>query len=187
MPTEETCLLDNDSHKYKETSIFGDDFSGICSNYSIYGIIPTELITGKSMPENGYFFVFILMLSSMIGSGILSQPYCFMQSGIILTIVINFLIGLLCLLSIYLILVSAERRNIFSYVDLSKDTLGSVGKKFTEVNIILFQFFATVSYIITVGFLTSQILSTIVNTDSSFGSFISRPSFDAVCIISGKQ
>ena len=60
---------------------------------------------------------------------------------------------------------------------------GFLGKYATEITIAAGQFFAIVSYVITIGILTSQVLSTIIVSEKSAFSIMRRPSIDAALII----
>lgn len=157
-----------------------------------FGVIPADYVNGKAKPSNEMKDVTFLLISSMIGSGILSQPYCFMKAGIMLVLLLYGIIGYGIYLCSHLLVTASEKiiieRNLdpkkFEYADLSYEVLGNVGRYTTDVFITLANFFALVSYVIVIGILMSQVISTEANSDSEFDKVITRPSFDVSVIIS---
>ena len=162
---------------------------GACDSTPQYylGIIPAAYITGKVKPSNDKLGVTSLLISSMIGSGILNQPYCFMEGGIILVLCIYCAVGYGMYLCSHLLLSASEKviveRNLdpktFQYADLSYQVLGEPGRYVTEVFITFANFLILVSYIIVIGVLSSQVISTAVTGDSPLEKAITRSSLDA--------
>ena len=156
------------------------------------GVIPMYYITGTKKPRNGTYETTFLLISSMIGSGILSQPYCFMQAGIVMAMLLYLLVGAGIYLSCYLLIASTTKAveryeediSTFEYVDLSRCALGDGGKYVTEVFITLGQFSALVSYVVVMGILMSQSIMTLTDTEpeNEFTRVITRPSVDVTIV-----
>jgi hypothetical protein len=100
-----------------------------------------------------------LLLNTMIGSGILNQPYVFRESGLVGGL-IGFVIasigvwyGLLCLTEagIYL--------QIFEYSGLAKAAFNKNGEILVDISIIVLTFGAQLGYILIVGTTLSELLS----------------------------
>lgn len=163
---------------------------GIENEY-YFGVIPAGYITGDVKPSNEKVGVTFLLISSMIGSGILSQPYCFMKGGIFLVLCIYCVVGYGIYLCCHLLLTASEKviveRDLdpktFEYADLSYQALGETGRYITEVFITLANFFALVSYVIVIGVLSSQCLLTELTGDSPWEKTITRPSLDTTIIM----
>ena len=72
--------------------------------------------------------VWIFLLSAMCGSGILVQPFVFMQSGLALTVIIYVIVACIVWLSVYIMIQSAEKLEIYNFSDVCKAVLGQSGK-----------------------------------------------------------
>lgn len=137
----------------------------------------------RSLPQNDSFVIMVLLLSAMIGSGILSQPYCFAQSGIALVLVLYILVGLLVWVATISMIAAAEKANTFTYTSLCVAYLGEAGGYLSEVAIILGIFSSQVSYVITIGILASQVLLTFVPDTTPFNKFVLSPQVDASALV----
>ena len=91
--------------------------------------VPIAWITqrGKT-PSNQKYEVFLLLLSAMIGSGILTQPFCFMKSGIALMFLTYASVSCLIWVSVWILIRTAEKLDVFNYIELMEKTLGVVGR-----------------------------------------------------------
>lgn len=197
---EQNPLLQSSSSSYDSTSNKNETIKDDKTSPDIeadhasaeyyFGVIPAEYITGETKPSNEKFAVTFLLISSMIGSGILSQPYCFMKAGIILVGFLYGVVGYGIYLCCHLLLTASEKVIVerkldpksFEYADLSYQVLGETGRYTTEVFITLANFFALVSYVIVIGILLSQCISTVATSDSEWDKVITRPSVDVTII-----
>lgn len=101
--------------------------------------------------------------NSIIGVSILAMPYCFVQSGILLSILLIVFSGFLTRLSCHLLLKSAFLSKRRSFELLVQDVLGPVGRFFVEVGLIGFLLGTCVAYFIMIGDLAPKILTDIID------------------------
>lgn len=97
--------------------------------------------------------------NSIIGVSILAMPYCFVQSGLLLSIVLIVFSGFLTRLSCHFLLKSAlisRRRNFELIVN---DVLGTKGRSLVEIGLIGFLLGSCVAYFIMIGDLAPRIVS----------------------------
>lgn len=95
------------------------------------------------------------------------MPYCFVQSGVILSILLIFISGLLTRLSCYFLLKSSfiSRRRSFELI--VQDVLGSSGRLMVELGLIGFLMGTCVAYFIMIGDLAPKIISELVDINYS--------------------
>ena len=89
--------------------------------------------------------------NSIIGVSILAMPYCFSQCGIILSIVLILLSGLLSRLSCHLLLKSAVLSRRRNFELLAYHTVGPTGKFVVEVGVLGFLIGTCVAFFVVVG------------------------------------
>eukprot|EP01036_Dinobryon_divergens_P028613 gene28613-37589_t len=110
-------------------------------------------------PTNNAYLTTFLLLNTMIGSGILNQPYVFYQSGIVggflgfICASIGTWLGLLCLTA------AGVHVNTLEYSGLAKRAFQEHGERLVDVAIIILTFGAQLGYILVVGTTISQLLS----------------------------
>lgn len=109
-------------------------------------------------PSNSAPLTTFLLLNTMIGSGILNQPFVFKQAGIIGGLV-GFLIttiatwtGLLCLTA------AGIQENVLEYSGLAKRAFNKNGELMVDTAIIVLTFGSQLGYILVVGTLLSDLL-----------------------------
>jgi sodium-coupled neutral amino acid transporter 11 len=109
-------------------------------------------------PSNSAYLTTFLLLNTMIGSGILNQPYVFKQAGIVGGLV-GFLIttvatwtGLLCLTS------AGVKENVYEYSGLAKRAFPHFGELMVDIAIIVLTFGSQLGYVLVVGTLLSDLL-----------------------------
>ena len=129
--------------------------------------------------------VWIFLLSAMCGSGILVQPFVFMQSGILLTVIIYVIVASIVWLSVHILLQTAEKVEIYSYTDLCRLVLGQPGRYIAEVTFIFCYFCALLSYLVAIGTLSANIMITVVDPVNESGNvnWLSRPTFNTIMIV----
>lgn len=110
----------------------------------------------------------ILLLNSMIGSGILVQPFVFKESGIISAIVEYLIIGTLTYIGIDLLIRASDTSQKFEYSTLAVAALGEVGAILVDVSIVVGNAGALLSYILIIGSLMESVLSTYVPDTSEW-------------------
>jgi solute carrier family 38 (sodium-coupled neutral amino acid transporter), member 11 len=109
-------------------------------------------------PSNSAYLTTFLLLNTMIGSGILNQPYVFRESGI-LGALLGFFVttiatwtGLLCLTA------AGVKENIHEYSGLAKKAFDKNGELLVDCAIIVLTFGSQLGYILVVGTLLSDLL-----------------------------
>lgn len=109
-------------------------------------------------PENSGWLTSFLLLNTMIGSGILNQPYVFKESGIVGGL-LGFLLastatwtGLLCLTA------AGMKENILEYSGLARRAFEENGEKLVDIAIIVLTFGSQLGYILIVGTTLSSLL-----------------------------
>lgn len=110
-------------------------------------------------PSNNAYLTCFLLLNTMIGSGILNQPYVFRESGLIGGAV-GFLFatafvwtGLLCLTA------AGIHVNILEYSNLAKHAFERTGELMVDIGIIVLTFGSQLGYILVVGTTLSGLLA----------------------------
>lgn len=101
--------------------------------------------------------------NSIIGVSILAMPYCFVQSGVLLSILLIILSGFLTRLSCHFILKSAFISRRRSFELMVHDVLGSTGKLMVEIGLIGFLLGTCVAYFIMIGDLAPKIISELLD------------------------
>lgn len=109
-------------------------------------------------PTNSAYLTTFLLLNTMIGSGILNQPFVFLNSGI-LGGLIGFLIaasgtwtGLLCLTA------AGVHENVLEYSGLAERAFGAKGELLVDISIIVLTFGSQLGYILIVGTTLADLL-----------------------------
>ena len=126
-------------------------------------LIGSEHDKAEPSGENNIMVVFVLMLSSMIGSGLYAQPYCFLICGVGLTLVLYLFIGLVNWLGIKLLIRSGEKVGHLEYSELGFALMGPIGKAAVEFGIVLANFGFYITYIILLGTLSSSVLENLMS------------------------
>ena len=103
--------------------------------------------------------------NSIIGVSILAMPYCFVQSGLILSIVLIVFSGFLTRLSCHLLLKSAYLSKRRSFELMVQDVLGSMGRILVEIGLIGFLLGTCVAYFIMIGDLAPEIVTEILGVE----------------------
>lgn len=86
-------------------------------------------------PNNSQRLTIFLLVNSMIGSGILNQPYVFMKSGVVGAL-IGFTIATLGTWSgLFLLTEAGIISNNFDFAGLARDALGSEGDQLVDGSI----------------------------------------------------
>lgn len=101
--------------------------------------------------------------NSIIGVSILAMPYCFAQSGLILSILLIVLSGFLTRLSCHFLLKSAFLSKRRSFELMVHDVLGSTGRILVELGLVGFLLGTCVAYFIMIGDLAPKILSELLD------------------------
>lgn len=97
--------------------------------------------------------------NSIIGVSILAMPYCFVQSGLLLSILLIVLSGILTRLSCHFLLKSAFISRRRSFELMVHDVLGSTGRFMVEIGLIGFLLGTCVAYFIMIGDLAPKVIS----------------------------
>lgn len=111
-------------------------------------------------PTNSAYLTCFLLLNTMIGSGILNQPYVFRESGIVGGMIgfalaaVGTWAGLLCMTA------AGVRENALEYSALASRAFDKNGERLVDFSIIVLTFGAQLGYILIVGTTLSNLLGT---------------------------
>lgn len=108
--------------------------------------------------ENSPSLTIFLLINTMIGSGILNQPFVFYQSGAMGGVLGYFLAASMTWLGLNILTAAGLKTQIYEYGALTKFTLGRKGEILIDVSIIIGCFGALLGYILVVGSTVSILL-----------------------------
>eukprot|EP01038_Epipyxis_sp_PR26KG_P006093 gene6093-8396_t len=110
-------------------------------------------------PSNSANLTTFLLLNTMIGSGILNQPYVFKSSGIVGGL-LGFLIASICTWTGLLCLTAAGiQENVLEYSGLAQRAFRKNGELLVDISIIVLTVGSQLGYILIVGTTLSDLLS----------------------------
>lgn len=109
-------------------------------------------------PQNPAPLTTFLLINTMIGSGILNQPYVFYESGILGGIFGFIVAATATWLGLVLMTAAGVEVNVFEYSGLAKAAFGTFGERLVDVSIIVLAFGSQLGYILVVGDTLSQLL-----------------------------
>jgi sodium-coupled neutral amino acid transporter 11 len=112
--------------------------------------------------ENSDLSTILLLLNTMIGSGILIQPYVMRQSGIVAAFFEYVIIGSSIYIGSELLIHYGDKIKTYDFSDVVRNILGEWGSFTVDVAIVFNGFGALLSYIIIIG----SLFSSIVGSDS---------------------
>lgn len=108
--------------------------------------------------QNSSILTCFLLINSMIGAGILNQPFCFFKSGI-LGAFAGFILGIFGTWTGLLLMTEAGMAmNVLEFSDLAKLAMGTFGDKLVDFSVIFLAIGCMLGYIIVIGQTSSQIL-----------------------------
>lgn len=105
--------------------------------------------------------------NSIIGVSILTMPYCFRSCGIVLSILIIIISGLLNRLGCHLLFRSAVLSRKRGFEAIALETLGPIGKLLVELCVLGFLLGTCVAYFVVIGDLGPSIVSDIIGVPNS--------------------
>lgn len=109
-------------------------------------------------PANSAYLSMFLLLNTMIGSGILNQPYVFMKSGMVGALLAFFLTTIATWCGLILLTEAGLYANTLEFSGLAKAAFGEKGETLVDVSIIMMTVGAELGYIIVVGETLSSLL-----------------------------
>lgn len=122
----------------------------------------------------------MLLLNSMIGSGIIVQPYVFYQSGIFSAIFQYIIVGFMTYFGIEVLISCSEYKKKFGFDDLCTSAFGPYGKYISGCTIVVFNLGTLLSYVMVIGSLIQSVVSTYV-PDSSYW-YLNETFLTFVCV-----
>lgn len=136
--------------------------------------IPSDwvLVEDGSQPTNSAASTVILLLNNMIGSGILAQAYVFKSAGILAATVEYAIIGLIVYFGAHFLIKAAIEVQIFEYGELAQEILGDAGRLCVDISTFVGAIGALVAYVIIVGTLSSNVVTSMTSIDSWYTSNI---------------
>jgi amino acid permease len=115
--------------------------------------------------KNSRVATIFLLLNTMIGSGILVQPYVFRESGLILAFFEYIAIGYLMYIGAEFLIKLGVSCNIYDYSHLAHSILGHYGSVAVNLSIVVTNAGGLLSYIIIIGSLFSDVVDTFSDCD----------------------
>lgn len=147
---DDADITNRDSYFSNKTEEEVEDIKSRYSHMSVLSVHEISNSAGLSM---------FLLLNTMIGSGILNQPYVFMKSGIVGGLV-GFVIASLGTWGGLLLLTEAGlSTGILEYSGLAKFAFGHTGELVVDISIIMMTMGAQLGYILIVGQTSADLLS----------------------------
>jgi sodium-coupled neutral amino acid transporter 11 len=108
--------------------------------------------------QNSPALTIFLLVNTMIGSGILNQPFVFRDAGMVGGVVGFLIASTMTWIGLNLLTAAGSQANIFEYGNLAKHALGRYGEILIDISIIVGSFGALLGYIIVVGSTLSDLL-----------------------------
>jgi amino acid permease len=118
----------------------------------------TSSSASTATPSNSAYLSMFLLLNTMIGSGILNQPFVFMQSGMVGALVMYLLATISTWYGLLLLTEAGMYVRVFEFADLARKAFGEKGDTLVDVNILLMTIGTELGYIIVVGETTTSLL-----------------------------
>jgi len=109
-------------------------------------------------PQNSAPLTTFLLINTMIGSGILNQPYVFYESGIVGGMLGFVLATIATWLGLVLMTAAGVKAGVYEYSGLAKTAFGMFGERLVDVSIVVLAFGSQLGYILVVGDTLSQLL-----------------------------
>ncbi|RZF39560.1 hypothetical protein LSTR_LSTR001081 [Laodelphax striatellus] len=107
------------------------------------------------------------LANSIIGVSVLAMPFCFKQCGIMLSILVLLLSGVMTRLACHYLLKSAINARRRNFEILAFHTFGPTGKLIVELSIIGFMLGTCIAYFVVMGDLGPAIIGPVFNIDST--------------------
>lgn len=127
--------------------------------------------------QNSHLATVFLLLNTMIGSGIVVQPYVFSQAGVVVTLWAYLIIGVMIYFGVDMLIRAAEKVGIYHYSEVAEKVLGPYGRVVVDLSIVINNAGALLSYILIVGSLAAQVIDTIVYGTCSTSHWYCHPAF----------
>ncbi len=109
-------------------------------------------------PANSAYLTTFLLINTMIGSGILNQPFVFMESGLLGGLLGYILAATATWTALLCMTETGLAYNILEYSSLAHRAFDKTGEKLVDLSIIILTFGAQLGYILVVGSTLSSLL-----------------------------
>lgn len=114
-------------------------------------------IFSSDLPVNSAKLTTFLLINTMIGTGILNQPYVFLESGLLGGIFGFVIASVLTWFGSIILHETGVKVDVYDYSDLAKHVYGKYGTAALDWSIILGGFGSMIAYIVVVGETLSQV------------------------------
>lgn len=141
----------------KKAKLLGDVETG--SRNNSVSSIKSGFSSNSELPQNSSYLTTFLLINTMIGSGILNQPYVFSQSGIVGGIFGFVLASSSTWLGLVFLTASGLEVNAMEYGRLAFLAFGKAGETLIDAAIVINSFGSQLGYILIVGDTLSSLLS----------------------------
>eukprot|EP00761_Pharyngomonas_kirbyi_P012170 gb/GECH01012197.1/.p1 GENE.gb/GECH01012197.1/~~gb/GECH01012197.1/.p1 ORF type:complete len:507 (+),score=81.11 gb/GECH01012197.1/:1-1521(+) len=105
------------------------------------------------------------LTNTIIGGGVLSLPFAFMSSGILLGLILLLVTAILAALSLMLLVRSIQWTGKFSYKEIARQAMGRAGSVTVDLSMVLLCFGTCVAYMVLIGDLIPPVLHLLVSEE----------------------
>ena len=148
--------IDNPLTADLKVSLLGDHNDGKVEDFQEK--VRSDSVYSHISPSNSAALTTFLLLNTMIGSGILNQPFVFKESGVVGGVIGYVIASILTWLSIVILNEAGVKLNILEYSGLARSTFGTKGEKLFDYTIVVTGCGAHFGYVIIVGETLSSLL-----------------------------
>ena len=101
--------------------------------------------------KQGFMATLFNLMSAMLGAGILAIPSTFVNTGLIISIILLIIIALLTFYATYIVISVARKTHAESFADLAEKTIGKAGKATLSALTLIFLISLEIAYILIAG------------------------------------
>jgi amino acid permease len=138
-------------------SISSNSSTSNSSSHDSVRIVTTGFDYDKTS-QNSSFLTIFLILNAMVGSGILNAPQVFMETGILVSILLIIITGYFTHLGLKVLIDCGLHCKRYDYSDVANFIFGISGEKLVDFSISISSFGALMSYIDILGSTSEQLL-----------------------------
>lgn len=147
-------VLENDDEDFLPVEERGDRNSRL----SFSSTLSFSSATSSMHPNNSAKMSLFLLLNNMIGSGILNQPYVYMNSGFAGASLAYIIAVPACYVGLMLMTAAGIQEHILEYSGLAKLAFPTYGESLVDLSIIIQCFGSQLGYLVVVGSTLSSIM-----------------------------
>lgn len=127
------------------------EINNLDDNFEHFDDIETQSIDVVTTHKQGFLPTMFNLMNSLLGAGILSIPNTFVDSGIIISIILLVFIAALSFYATYIVISLQRKTNAEGFGDLAEKTLGHIGAIILSLLTLLFIVSLLLAYLIIAG------------------------------------